>query len=83
MSFRSGDSYQAHVRSKSNEKIHIMDSTGRSYSIDAHTLASARGQGDLTSVLKPAAGASFEQLLASEGNVLSWPALKAMASSIP
>lgn len=67
MSFRSGDSYQAHVRSKSNEKIHIMDSTGRSYSIDAHTLASARGQGDpLTSVLKPAAGASFEQLLAGE-----------------
>lgn len=67
MSFRSGDSYQAHVRSKSNEKIHIMDNTGRSYSIDAHTLASARGQGDpLTSVLKPAAGASFEQLLAGD-----------------
>ena len=44
-----------------------MDSTGRSYSIDAHTLASARGQGDpLTSVLKPASGASFEQLLAGE-----------------
>jgi len=67
MSYRSGDSYQAHVRSKSNEKIYIMDSTGRSYSIDAHTLASARGQGDpLTSVLKPASGASFEQLLAGE-----------------
>lgn len=67
MSFRSGDSYQAHVRSKSNEKIHIMDNTGRSYSIDAHTLASARGQGDpLTSVLKPAASASFEQLLAGD-----------------
>lgn len=67
MSYRSGDSYQAYVRSKSNEKIYIMDSTGRSYSIDAHTLASARGQGDpLTSVLKPASGASFEQLLAGE-----------------
>ena len=67
MSYRSGDSYQAHVRGKSNEKIYIMDSTGRSYSIDAHTLASARGQGDpLTSVLKPASGANFEQLLAGD-----------------
>jgi topoisomerase-4 subunit A len=67
MSYRSGDSYQAHVQGKSNEKIYIMDSTGRSYSIDAHTLASARGQGDpLTSVLKPAAGAKFEQLLTGD-----------------
>jgi topoisomerase-4 subunit A len=52
------------VRAKSNERIYVLDSTGRSYSIDAHSLASARGQGDpLTSVLKPPAGASFEQLL--------------------
>ncbi|WP_201610480.1 DNA topoisomerase IV subunit A [Psychrobacter submarinus] len=64
MSYRSGDAYQAYVRGKSNEKIYVLDSTGRSYSIDAHNLASARGQGDpLTSVLKPPAGASFEQLL--------------------
>ena len=67
MSYRSGDSYQAHVNGKSNEKVYIMDSTGRSYSIDAHTLASARGQGDpLTSVLKPPSGARFEQLLAGD-----------------
>ena len=64
MTYRSGDSYQAHARGKSNEKIYVLDSTGRSYSVDAHTLPSARGQGDpLTSVLKPPAGASFEQLL--------------------
>ncbi|MFP3355008.1 DNA topoisomerase IV subunit A, partial [Pseudoalteromonas sp. SIMBA_153] len=43
MSYRSGDSYQAHVRGKSNERIYVLDSTGRSYSIDAHNLASARG----------------------------------------
>ena len=67
MSYRSGDSYQAHVRGKSNEKIYVLDSTGRSYSIDAHNLASARGQGDpLTSVIKPPAGASFEQLLTGD-----------------
>ncbi|WP_230658814.1 DNA topoisomerase IV subunit A [Psychrobacter sp. I-STPA10] len=67
MSYRSGDGYQAHVHGKSNEKVYILDSTGRSYSIDAHTLASARGQGDpLTSVLKPPSGARFEQLLAGD-----------------
>lgn len=64
MSFRAGDSYQAHTRGKSNAKILVLDSTGRSYSVDAHSLASARGQGDpLTSVLKPPSGANFEQLL--------------------
>ena len=69
MTYRSGDSYQAHVRAKSNERIYVLDSTGRSYSIDAHSLASARGQGDpLTSVLKPPAGASFEQLLTGDNN---------------
>ena len=67
MSYRSGDSYQADVRGKSNEKIYVLDNTGRSYSIEAHTLASARGQGDpLTSVLKPPTGATFEQLLSGD-----------------
>jgi len=69
MSYRSGDAYQAYVRGKSNEKIYVLDSTGRSYSIDAHNLASARGQGDpLTSVLKPPSGATFEQLLTGDND---------------
>jgi len=67
MSYRSGDSYQAQVRGKSNEKIYILDNKGRSYSIDAHSLASARGQGDpLTCVSKPPSGTNFEQLLAGD-----------------
>ena len=69
MSYRSGDTYQAYVRGKSNERIYVLDSTGRSYSIDAHNLASARGQGDpLTSVLKPPSGATFEQLLTGDND---------------
>ena len=69
MSYRSGDSYQAHARGKSNAKIYVLDSTGRSYSVEAHNLASARGQGDpLTSVLKPPAGAAFEQLLTGDND---------------
>ena len=41
-----------------------MDSTGRTYSIPAHTLPSARGQGEpLSSQLTPPAGSSFIGLL--------------------
>ena len=64
MNYRSGDSYLAAAQGKSNEKVYLMDSTGRSYRLDAHTLPSARGQGEpLTSLLKPAGGASFVNVL--------------------
>lgn len=64
MNYRSGDAYLAHAQGKSNEKVYLMDSTGRSYRLDAHTLPSARGQGEpLTSLLKPAGGASFVNVL--------------------
>lgn len=67
MNYRSGDAYQSHAFGKSNAKIYVMDNTGRSYGIDAHTLASARGQGDpLTSMLKPPSGARFVQVLAGD-----------------
>lgn len=69
MNYRSGDHYQAHAKTKTNEKIYLLDSTGRSYCLDAHTLPSARGQGEpLTSLLKPPAGAKFEQLITSTPN---------------
>lgn len=64
MNYRSGDSYLAHAQGKSNEKVYLLDSTGRSYRLDAHSLPSARGQGDpLTSLLKPTGGASFVNIL--------------------
>ena len=64
MNYRSGDAYLAHAQGKSNEKVYLMDNTGRSYRLDAHTLPSARGQGDhLTSLLKPTGGASFVNVL--------------------
>lgn len=60
MNYRSGDSYLAAAQGKSNEKVYLLDSTGRSYRLDAHTLPSARGQGEpLTSLLKPSGGVSF------------------------
>ena len=64
MNYRSGDAYLAHAQGKSNEKVYLMDNTGRSYRLDAHTLPSARGQGEpLTSLLKPTGGANFVNVL--------------------
>lgn len=64
MNFRSGDSFQSQASGKSNQKVYILDSTGRSYSVSGHTLPSARGQGDpLSTKLNIADNASFVQLL--------------------
>lgn len=60
LSYRSGDSFMTQVRGKTNEPVYFIDSTGRSYSVGAHGLPSARGHGEpLTSKLKPADGAAF------------------------
>jgi len=49
----------------------FIDSTGRSYSLAAHTLPSARGQGEpLTGRLTPPPGASFECVLLPDDEAL-------------
>jgi topoisomerase-4 subunit A len=64
LSYRTGDAYLSQVRGKSNEQVILLDSTGRSYSLLASSLPSARGQGDpLTKSLKPPVGASFPGLI--------------------
>jgi topoisomerase-4 subunit A len=60
LSYRSGDKYRHAARGRTNDLTIFLDSTGRTYAVAAHTLASARGQGEpLTGRLKPAAGARF------------------------
>lgn len=60
LSYRSGDSYFMSVAGKSNQQVVFIDSTGRSYSLPAHTLPSARGQGEpLTGRLNPVSGSTF------------------------
>lgn len=60
LSYRSGDSYFMSVAGKSNQQVVFIDSTGRSYSLAAHTLPSARGQGEpLTGRLNPISGSTF------------------------
>ncbi|MDO4441126.1 MAG: DNA topoisomerase IV subunit A [Moraxella sp.] len=64
LNYRSGDEYQASAQGKSNDKLILLDSTGRSYALDAINLPSARGQGEpITSMLNPPAGAKMEQVL--------------------
>ena len=63
LSFKSGDAYYCHVRGRNNQMISFLDSTGRSYSLAAHQLPSARGQGEpLTGKLSPPANAKFSAL---------------------
>jgi topoisomerase-4 subunit A len=60
LSYKSGDSYLAAAQGRSNQLAMFIDSTGRVYSVAAHTLPSARGQGEpLSSRFKPPDGAEF------------------------
>jgi len=64
LSYKSGDAYKFAARGKSNQPVVILDSTGRTYTVPAHTLPSARGQGEpLTGRISPPSGATFEGLL--------------------
>ena len=64
LSYRSGDAYRAMARGRSNQLAVFLDSTGRVYCIPAHTLASARGQGEpLAGRINPPDGATFAGLM--------------------
>ncbi|WP_295389229.1 DNA topoisomerase IV subunit A [uncultured Thiodictyon sp.] len=64
LSYRSGDQFLAAARLRSNQTAVFLDSSGRSYSLPAHTLPSARGQGEpLTGRLDPPKGANFVAVL--------------------
>src|SRR5690606_31416187 len=64
LSYRSGDAFKLSATGKSNQFAYLLDSTGRSYALAAHTLPSARGQGEpATGRLNPPSGASFEGLI--------------------
>ena len=69
LSYREGDSLLAAVKARTTQQIAVIDSTGRSYSTPAHTLPSARGNGDpLTGRFTPPSGASFDALVAGDND---------------
>ena len=55
MNYKAGDGFAAAARCRSNELVVFIDSTGKTYALPAHSLPSARGQGEpLSGRLKPA-----------------------------
>jgi topoisomerase-4 subunit A len=69
LSYREGDALLAATRGRSTQQVAFLDSTGRSYSTAAHTLPSARGNGEpLTGRFAPPAGAGFQALATGDND---------------
>lgn len=67
LNYKAGDSYRDAVCLRSNQTAIFLDSSGRSYSLLAHSLPSARGQGEpLTGRFSPPDGAHFVSALGGE-----------------
>lgn len=67
LSYKAGDGFKLAAKGKTNQQVILIDSTGRSYSLSAHNLPSARGQGEpVTGRLNPPSGAQFEALVMGE-----------------
>ena len=64
LNYKSGDSFYLAAKGKSNQSAVILDSGGKAYAVAAHSLPSARGQGEpLTGRINSPSGASFEGLM--------------------
>lgn len=61
LQYKSGDAFKMAAKGKSNQLAIFLDSTGRAYSLAAHSLPSARGQGEpVSGKVNPPSGATFE-----------------------
>lgn len=64
LSYKAGDGFSLAAKGRSQEGVVFLDSTGRAYTLAAHTLPSARGQGEpLTGKINPPSGATFKAVL--------------------
>jgi topoisomerase-4 subunit A len=71
LSYKAGDHYLDAARLRSNQAAVFLDTAGRTYSVQAHTLPSARSQGEpLTGRLAPPKGGLFSAVLG--GNQEQW-----------
>jgi len=67
LNYKAGDAYLSSAKGKSNQQVIFLDSTGRTYMLAAHSLPSARGQGEpLTGRFNPPAGATFVAVMMGE-----------------
>ncbi|MGK0499379.1 MAG: topoisomerase-4 subunit A [Oceanicoccus sp.] len=64
LNYKSGDGFHLEAKGKSNQSVVVLDSGGKAYTVAAHSLPSARGQGEpLTGRINSPSGASFEGLM--------------------
>lgn len=69
LNYKAGDEYLAHAQGKSSQLLVLLDSKGRSYTLNPRELPSARSQGEpVTTRLDIAAGARVVSLLMGEEN---------------
>jgi topoisomerase IV subunit A len=67
MNYKSGDKFRSSARGKTNQPAIFLGSSGKTYALPAHTLPSARGQGEpLTGRLNPPEGAMFLSALMAQ-----------------
>ncbi|WP_026376891.1 DNA topoisomerase IV subunit A [Aestuariibacter salexigens] len=73
LSYKSGDAYLASAKGRSNQQAVFMDTSGRTFACDAHSLPSARSQGEpLTGRFNIVGGEHFAHVImgAEEQNYL-------------
>ena len=71
LNYKAGDGHQSSAAGKSNQLAVFLDSNGRAYTLQAHTLPSARGQGEpLTGRFNPAPGSTFVSALIGQPDEL-------------
>jgi topoisomerase-4 subunit A len=71
LNYKSGDNYLAHACGKSNQQAVFFGSDGRSYSLESHSLPSARTQGEpITGRLNVAEGTTIRQVIMGEDEQL-------------
>ena len=64
LAYKAGDAFKAAAKGRSNQLAIFMDSTGRAYALQGHTLPSARGQGEpITGRVNPPPGATFVSVI--------------------
>ncbi len=67
LNYKSGDAFKLECKGRTNQPTLLLDSTGRSYTIDTHTLPSARGQGEpITGRITLPKGATIDGAIAGK-----------------
>ena len=71
LGYRTGDAFRSAACGRSNQNAVFLDSTGRCYTVPAHTLPSARGLGEpIAGRFNPPEGATFAGVMLGQSDTL-------------